>query len=121
MDDVKRYHWSPDHADGFGYGSMDATADARSMELVEAAQLDAQRLRADTAEGERDDMAKSVTRWTDRACDYRDQLAAAGQRIAELKGLLIDLTLDDDFPEHWNESYAIDAALNPNPEAGSHE
>lgn len=38
---------------------------------------------------------------------------AAEQRNAKLMGLLLIITLDDDFPEHWNEAYAIDAALNP--------
>lgn len=87
-------------------------------------ELDAQRLRADTAEAELEVLRKQHAEQSCIFCNNSGELLskvkAAEQRIAGLKGLLLDLTLDDDFPEHWNEAYAIDATLNPNPEAESH-
>ena len=79
-------------------------------------QLDAQRLRADTAEAERD-----------QAKEERDSFQrvgiAAKQRIAELLQICRDI---QDDPRLWlmvnaELSGRIIAALNPNPEAESHE
>lgn len=75
-------------------------------------QLDAQRLRADTAEADVQEVCKTVEAVT-------ASLAAAEQRIAELKSVLERMLEDDDMPVHWF-AQRIDAALNPNPEAESH-
>lgn len=80
-----------------------------------------QRLRADTAEAELEVLKYDCQVAHSVIHAQKADIVVAEQRIAELKGLLLDITLDDDFPEHWNEAYAIDAALNPNPEAESHE
>jgi hypothetical protein len=110
---------------------------------------DAQRLRADTAEAENRILRHSNASFLEtvgKVCDLlgidlddakhadgqpsdvlfnhakaqAEKLAAAEQRIAELKAVLERMLEDDDMPVHWF-AQRIDAALNPNPEAGSHE
>lgn len=103
-------------------------------------ELDAQRLRADTAEAEledvidelrvtvedRDNAKRNSSAFEERMGDLQvangklqDKLAAAEQRIAELKSVFERMLEDDDMPVHWF-AQRIDAALNPNPEAESH-
>ena len=108
--------------------------------IVMAEAFDAQRLRADTAEAERD-------KWETRACseatklhEAEQKLAAAEQRIADMKGALENLLDAYSKPDYriccsghdcgcmgatnhqQAEHYAKEAlaALNPNPEAESH-
>jgi len=94
------------------------------------AQLDAQRLRADTAEAEQNDLKKHLAiseRHLGRMIEHSDQLevrlAAAEQRIAEMVAAFTPLLKNwDDLAD--GESLNVDrarAALNPKPEAGSHE
>jgi hypothetical protein len=82
--------------------------------------LDAQRLRADTAEAERDALKDEVGQAKGEYDRAVNKLAAAEQRIAELKSVLERMLEDDDMPVHWF-AQRIDTALNPNPEAESHE
>jgi len=77
---------------------------------------DAQRLRADTAEAE----LKALKHPMNSAQQLRKDLAAAEQRIAELAGLLQYVRTKPGF---FSGEFVLklDAALNPNPEAESHE
>lgn len=79
-------------------------------------QLDAQRLRADTAEAElkreKEFHAVSVS-------ESERMLAAAEQRIAELWTLLREGLEEQKNGDDWIDR--VVAALNPNPEAESHE
>lgn len=88
-------------------------------EYVYAPDFDAQRLRADTAEAERD-------KWETRACSEATKLHDAEQRIAELSAdnqllrKLLEQTLAALNPSA-KLSKSIRAALNPKTKAGSHE
>jgi len=119
MDDVKRYGMS-----GFG-GGMIEMDDGR---FVESDDFDAQRLRADTAEAERDKYRKV----NDSLMARNLELQAAEQRNAELTALLregidaverLSTTPKEYNQEQWVDLHAwtsnADAALNPKPEAGS--
>lgn len=102
------------------YGLHLATAEypeEGSTTLVEFAEpLDAQRLRADTAEA-------GVQASVEVINSLHDQIAAEEQRIAELTELLREVQKTA-RKQAWAHGYPtlfanIDAALNPNPEAGS--
>lgn len=99
---------------------------------------DAQRLRADTAEAERDDLKKHQgillrgakyarsrrDYWLKRGDRLQNELAAAEQRIASLEKLLRRIAKHYERSNVRETHRAIDeieAALNPNPEAESHE
>ena len=98
-------------------------------------QLDAQRLRVDTAEAERDAWKDMREQSRARNAKLRKKLSAAEQRIAELVELLSKAKLAvDDVAENCEDqtdwasaksmhalSERIDAALNPKPEAESHD
>lgn len=84
------------------------------------ADFDAQRLRADTAEAERDALRTSKEAVEFNLNKVDRVLLAAEQRIAELKAVLERMLEDDDMPVHWF-AQRIDAALNPKPEAEGHE
>lgn len=95
---------------------------AECLPLVLKSDFDAQRLRADTAESElkqmtefRDNSAKKITR-------MRDEITAAEQRIEKLTGLIEEFCQRVEAGEVRSKAtYAkFKAALNPNPEAGSH-
>lgn len=92
-----------------------------------SAALDAQRLRADTAEAL---AAERLAAW-EKCAEFRD---AAEQSISDLSSLLregiqtverLSTTPKDYNEEQWVDLHAwtfnVDAALNPNPEAESHE
>lgn len=102
--------------------------------------FDAQRLRADTAEAELRDVKRSneVLRNQSPSEISRERITAAEQRIAELttliamaKELLSTISMHQGTaPKDWCESFkgevsrsiaTLDAALNPNHEAESHE
>jgi hypothetical protein len=74
--------------------------------------FDAQRLRADTAEA-------GVQASVEVINSLHDQIAADEQRIAELLVMLRQAWVDDHVSAA--DCRKIDAALNPNPEAESHE
>jgi conjugal transfer/entry exclusion protein len=131
--------------DGMAYAAPSNTQsrwvslhDFKKME----SQLDAQRLRADTAEAERDDALALAGAWKEQerlrgiqAINASSELAAAEQRIAEMVELLNladhylqadSFSSTGDVIEHTQEMRdefrkKIAAALNPKPEAGSHE
>lgn len=128
---------------------------AKNVELCEAhrvaqkqlgdlwKELDAQRLRADTAEAERDDLKKHQgillqgakyarsrrDYWLKRGDKLQNDLAAAEQRIAELVEFLTTATMpivdDEKFCIErilvFDNAKAYLSSLNPNPEAESHE
>jgi hypothetical protein len=87
---------------------------------------DAQRLRADTAEAELERAECMRESYKIDAGIYREKLAAAEQRIAELSAdnqqlrKLLEQTLAALNPTA-KLSKSIRAALNPKPEAGSHD
>lgn len=82
---------------------------------------DAQRLRADTAEAERDALKDEVGQAKGEYDRAVNKLAAAEQRIPELVELL-GVCKCELFMHKNQELHArLDAALNPNPEAESHE
>lgn len=129
MNEVKKYHWNPDSLDGYGYGCMYEMADASSIALVAQEDFDdSQRLRADTAEAALDNYIKQAVLDT---AHRQGLLAAAEQRIADLDSklaraleLLRGVHTGDLFgPDDWEmvNAFLSDAALNPNPEAESHE
>ncbi|RVD77066.1 hypothetical protein [Pseudomonas koreensis] len=96
--------------------------------------FDAQRLRADTAESELKIVRKSRDDELENYNALISDLAAAEQRVAELTALLLSgrKVVSDavGLVEEWanvlrkrmvDHCSAVDAALNPNPEAESHE
>lgn len=101
--------------------------DRKEFELDAARnRLDAQRLRADTAEAESARKDQVIEDMVESNCDMTTCLAAAEQRIAELSAdsqqlrKLLEQTLAALNPTA-KLSKSIRAALNPNPEAESHE
>lgn len=88
------------------------------------AELDAQHLRADTAEAERDALRERHDTVKCQRNDANRLLAAAEQRIAEMSELLKRCIPVCRFKYSRAERDLINditAALNPKPEAGSHE
>jgi hypothetical protein len=88
-----------------------------------ASDLDAQRLRADTAEAEVTRLEDEFDTLESTNTTMKLKLAAAEQRIAELLQICRDI---QDDPRLWlmvgaEISGRISTALNPKPEAGSHE
>lgn len=83
--------------------------------------LHPQRLRADTAETERDALKYDCQVANSVINAQKSELAATGLLIGELRELLN--IVRDDTGEYYSENLQsrILAALNPNPEAGSHE
>lgn len=99
------------------------TIDDVHIELVARSDYDAQRLRADTAEAELEKLREQVELWRGRTTNLTHAQFAAEQRIAELLQICRDI---QDDPRLWlmvraELSGRISAALNPNPEAESHE
>jgi len=116
----------------------------KGPKVVMVEDFDAQRLRADTAEAERDVLKKALESaelevdtkneeiaLSDQYATYQDErVAAAEQRIAGMSVILsriievqkTDYSIRGGLPHRWEcliaEAYA---ALNPNPEAESHE
>lgn len=119
MSEIQRYLVDPIR--------LDNPSTARAVYVVGAADFDAQRLRADTAEAA---FEEGQANWV--LC--METLRAAEQRIADLVGLLSrskkavdDVAENCEDQRDWQEansmralSLKIDAALNPNPEAESH-
>lgn len=128
MDDVKRYLVGADESDLCGCGASYSIKETESPDgdWVSASDFDAQRLRADTAEAELERAECMRESYKIDAGIYREKLAAAEQRIAELSAdnqqlrKLLEQTLAALNPTA-KLSKSIRAALNPNPEAGSHE
>lgn len=77
-------------------------------------ELDAQRLRADTAEAERDAAVETIS-------ELSDKVVAAEQRIAEHEGMLRHFANCAEVFQVGTAAMDYVAALNPAPEAGSHE
>lgn len=92
-------------------------------------ELDAQRLRADTAEAERNQLLNDPNSVFKKMCDMalkqRDEamskLAAAEQRIASHESTLRHFANCADVRQVGTSAMAYVAALNPSPEAESHE
>ena len=82
-------------------------------------ELDAQRLRADTAEAELERAGATYLNKNSECLQLRKDLAAAEQRNVEMRELLQDLFNQCELNLHFDGRIA--AALNPKPEAGSHE
>lgn len=124
MSEVKRY-WVPCGvlADQSGWHQDD-------NEVVLAgehdAALDAQRLRADTAEAERDKLQQELCKRAGDIGRLTGERDAAEQRIAELLALIekAHTWVDRNNFGGWDAYELRDelaAALNPKPESGSHE
>lgn len=79
--------------------------------------FDAQRLRADTAEAE----LKALKHPMNSAQQLRNDLAAAEQRIASMTSMLRWFASCADVRQVGTAAMDYVAALNPNPEAESHE
>lgn len=110
------------------------TIDDIHIELVARSDFDAQRLRADTAEAELARLEDEFDTLENTNTTIKLKLAAAEQRIAELVAMLregidaverLSTTPKEHNQEQWVDLHAwtfnVDAALNPNPEAESHE
>lgn len=91
----------------------------------QAPDFDAQRLRADTAELDRDTYARVAQACADDCSRLKQKLDAAEQRIAQTVAkleLAVSMLDDDERGNRFAQVLQIAiAALNPKPEAGSHE
>lgn len=110
----------------FSFGGAKIEYFPHGPEVVLATDFDAQRLRADTAEAESARKDGVIEDLMQSNGDMTTCLAAAEQRIAELSAenqqlrKLLEQTLAALNPTA-KLSKSIRAALNPNPEAESHE
>lgn len=84
-------------------------------------EIDAQRLRVDTAEAERDEWKRAAEMHEHDSLQSQQELAAAEQRIAAMAECLEWLRGCAQLRPTPSLIELIDAALNPNPEAESHE
>lgn len=127
MDDVKRYGMS-----GFGGGMIEID----DGPFVVAEDFDAQRLRADTAEAERDDLKNEVGQVKGEYDRAVNKLASAEQRIAELDSqntrleiLLRRASNYGGLTPDWHDAVQLIlaeqkenlAAINPKPKEVSHD
>ncbi|MBI6948563.1 hypothetical protein [Pseudomonas koreensis] len=98
------------------------TNDDVYVDLVARTDFDAQRLRADTAEAELAKIGDDYYKRTDELICANEKLAAAEQRIAELVAAIETYLKGTGNSPGSNRRHAeLRAALNPKPEAGSHD
>ena len=118
MSEVKRFDCTNGRAQHC-YGCYQMTETAEGY-YVSWDDFDAQRLRADTAEAEAARKDQVIEDMVESNSDMTTCLAADEQRIAELLKLLRMMKDNGGYldEQEWER---IDAALNPNPEAESHE
>ena len=110
----------------FSFGGAKIEYFPHGPEVVLATEFDAQRLRADTAEAERDALRTSKEAVEFNLNKVDRALLAAEQRIAKLETVLRSAVewFDDGVGRSIAEFCKLQemrAALNPNPEAESHE
>lgn len=110
----------------FSFGGAKIEYFPHGPEVVLATELDAQRLRADTAEAERDALKDDFMSLSSIVEECGRERAAAEQRIAKLETVLRSAVewFDDGVGRSIAEFCKLQemrAALNPNPEAESHE
>lgn len=90
-------------------------------DLAWFADFDAQRLRADTAEAELGALRGDVETMRRKNNEYAEKLASAEQRMARHEGMLRHFANCGEVFQVGTAAMDYVAALNPKPEAGSHE